>query len=411
MTHIVSRRAVLGASAAGLGAGLLPVGTARAGATSHDSDLIALRRDLHAHPETAGNEEYTAAVVAARLRAAGLAVTTGVGGHGVVGVLTGGRRGRTVAYRADMDAVPPDDRAGGTTVPAHICGHDIHTTVGVGVAQTLARRRDRLAGRVVFVFQPAEEALAGAAAMIADGVLDETRPSEIHALHCGPWPVGTFLTMPGVGLPGQDRGSVTLTGPDAAERAQRLVTDLMALGTVTRLQTREDIERLVTNMETPNGPLASFVFIGAQASGATVRFSYRCWPEERYLEVRETIRALAPAVEFPGDPFPAMISPERDTLVLRRFLRRTLGAGRVGTAYAPLPFNGEDFALFLDRIPGTFTFLGVHAPGRGIETAAPHFPTFDPDERAIGHGVRAMTAWLAERTGTRPNAGVAQTGD
>jgi metal-dependent amidase/aminoacylase/carboxypeptidase family protein len=98
-------------------------------------------------------------------------VGTGVGGYGVVGVLRGRHRGRTVAYRADTDAVPPVDQIGGGTAPKHLCGHDIHTTVGVGIAQVLARLRRKLHGTVVFVFQPAEESLAGARAMIEDGVL------------------------------------------------------------------------------------------------------------------------------------------------------------------------------------------------------------------------------------------------
>lgn len=152
-----------------------------------EADLIAFRRDLNANPEGPGQEARTSAKVAEALTAAGLAVTTGVGGYGVVGVLRGRHRGRTVAYRAGMDAVPPIDQIGGGTAPKHLCGHDIHTTVGVGIAQVLARlRRD---------------------------------PEEIHALHCGLLPVGVFGVNPGSGLPGQDRGSISLTGDDAVERA------------------------------------------------------------------------------------------------------------------------------------------------------------------------------------------------
>ncbi|GAA3730035.1 M20 family metallopeptidase [Plantactinospora mayteni] len=428
---VVSRRAVLGGAAAVavLGAGLAPARAAHAdGATPRldrsaprpldwesvdavasrlDRDLVALRRDIHRHPETAGTERRTAAVVARRLRAAGLDVRTGVGGHGVVGVLTGARPGRTVAYRADMDAVPPDEQFGGGSQPAHLCGHDVHTTVGVGVAEVLARLRNRLTGSVVFVFQPAEEALAGAAAMLDADVFAQAQPVEIHALHCGPFPVGQFVVTPGSGLPGQDRGVVTLTGPDAMARAHRLAAEINALGTVSPPSTPADLERLVADIQTPDGPLAEFVFMGAQAPDpegpAEVRISYRCWPEHRYTEVREDVRRLAgtyggASVSFPNDPFPAMHCPEREGRALQRYLHRTVGRARVGTLHAPVPFNGEDFALFLDRLPGTYTFLGVRAPGTGIETSAPHFGTFDPDERAIGYGVRAMAGWLAERT-------------
>jgi amidohydrolase len=408
----ISRRTVFAGAAAGVaGAWLAPAGAALAAdgpsALPVDAptarivgDLIALRRDIHRHPEAAGEERHTAAVVARRLRAAGLDVTTGVGGHGVVGVLTGARPGRTVAYRADMDAVTPDEQIAGGTATAHVCGHDIHTTVGVGVAEVLARLRDRLSGRVVFVFQPGEENLTGAAAMLADGVFAGTRPAEIHALHCGSFPVGQLLVMPGTGLPGQDHGVITLTGPDAAARAQQLAARIAALGTVARPVTSADLERVVADVQTPHGPLARFVFMSVQVVEAQVRVSYRCWPENRYAEIRADIRRLAgdATVDFPADPFPAMITPRRDGLVLERYLRGAIGDDRTRVIHAAVPFSGEDFGLFLDRIPGTFTFLGVRRPGSAIETSYPHFGAFDPDERAIGYGVRAMAGWLSTRT-------------
>lgn len=421
---VVSRRAVLAGAAAGVvGAGLAPALAAHAGngpvdmesvdavAARLDRGLVELRRDIHRHPEVAGREVRTADVVARRLRAAGLDVTTGIGGHGVVGVLTGAHHGRTVAYRADMDAVPPDEQIAGGTQPAHVCGHDVHTAVGVGVAEVLARLRNRLAGEVVFVFQPAEESLGGAAAMLAGGVFDRTRPAEIHALHCGPFPVGRFLVTPGFGLPGQDRAVITLTGADAMARAQGLATEIGALGTVPRPAGPADLERLVADIQKPDGPLARFVFMMAGAGDAgghaEVRVSYRCWPEDRYAGIRRDIDGLARSwgaapVPWPTAPFPAMVCPEREGEAIKGHLSRTIGRDRVLTMRAAIPFSGEDFALFLRRVPGTYTMLGVRAPGAPIETSYPHFGAFDPDERAIGHGVRAMAGWLAQRTRHRP---------
>ncbi|WP_369360882.1 M20 family metallopeptidase [Streptomyces sp. cg2] len=366
--------------------------------------LIEMRREIHRHPEMPGQEWRTAGVVARELRAAGLAVTTGVGGHGVVGVLHGSRPGRTVAYRADMDAVPPKDIVGGGSAPAHVCGHDIHTTVALGVAQVLARLRQRLSGTVVFLFQPAEETLAGARAVIDAGVLERTGVEEIHALHCGPFPVGRFAVTPGYGMPGQDKAEVTLTGPDAHDAARRLAAEIGTLATVPLPQTPADIERIVADAQTPNGPLARFVAIRARAQEAKVSVSYRCWPQERYTEVRQGIRRLAMShagagVSFPTEPFPAMLCPERDARMLAHRLRRTRGRDAVTVLHAAFPpFSGEDFALYLDQIPGTYTFLGVRAPGAPITTSYPHYPDFAPDERAIGIGVRAMTGWIAQRT-------------
>jgi metal-dependent amidase/aminoacylase/carboxypeptidase family protein len=270
----------------------------------------------------------------------------------------------------------------------------------------LARLRDRLAGTVAFVFQPAEESLSGAAAMLADGVFRRVRPAEIHALHCGPFPVGQVVVTPGYGLPGQDHAVITLTGTDALDRARQLAADLNTLSTVAPPATPEDLEQLVIDLQTPDGPLAEFVFLQAYlpaADRAEVQVSYRCWPEDRYVAVRRDISRLArdagaATVSYPDEPFPAMVSPVREGQALRRHLLRTLGRERVGTLHAAVPFNGEDFALFLDRMPGTFSFLGVRAPGASVESSYPHFGTFDPDERAIGHGVRAMASWLARRT-------------
>jgi acetylornithine deacetylase/succinyl-diaminopimelate desuccinylase-like protein len=283
---------------------------------SIEADLVALRRDIHEHPEVAGEERRTAALVADRLRAAGLAVTTGVGGHGVVGMLHGARKGRTVAYRADMDAVQAGQTTGGVTDTGHLCGHDLHTTVGVGVAEVLAGLRSRLSGSVAFVFQPAEENLTGAQAMLDDGVLRRTDAREIHALHCGPMPVGTLAVTPGFGMPGLDRGTVTLTGPDAAARAEALAADIVDLATVRRPQTLDDMEQLLVDLGTPDGPLARFVNIQhatprpGRNGSVTVATSYRCWPEVRHLEVRDNIRAIAVRygadAEFPGAPFPAL---------------------------------------------------------------------------------------------------------
>ncbi|MFG2093844.1 M20 family metallopeptidase [Streptomyces sp. NPDC048612] len=367
-------------------------------------ELIALRRDLHRHPELPGRERRTAGVVARELRAAGLTVTTGVGGHGVVGVLRGAHRGRTVAYRADMDAVPPKDIVGGGPAAAHVCGHDLHTTVALGVARVLARLRRRLSGTVVFLFQPAEETLSGARALLDAGVLERTGVAEIHALHCGPFPVGTFAVTPGYGLPGQDKAEVALSGPDAPDAARRLAAEINALATVAAPQTPADIERLLADALTADGPLARFVAVRAGAQEAGVRVTYRCWPQERYGEVRADIRRLARSwagarVRFPAEPFPAMVCPERDARRLAHHLRHALGRDAVAELHAAFPpFSGEDFALYLDRVPGTFTFLGVRAPGAPLTTGYPHYPDFAPDERAIGIGVRAMAGWIAERT-------------
>ena len=186
-------------------------------------EIVEVRRDIHRHPETSGSEERTAGIVADRLRALDIDVRTGVGGHGVVGILRGGKPGPVVAFRADMDAVPseaPDPVPFASDVPGvrHICGHDVHTAVGLALAEGLSAVRGQLAGTVLFIFQPAEENATGARAMIADGAFDDPRPESIFTVHSAPFPVGQLATAERVLMPGRDLVTVTVGGTRNAVR-------------------------------------------------------------------------------------------------------------------------------------------------------------------------------------------------
>ncbi|CAM5739209.1 N-acetyldiaminopimelate deacetylase [Streptomyces alboniger] len=144
----------------------------------------------------------------------------------------------------------------------------MHTTVSIGVARVLARLRHHLSGTAVFLFQPAEEALSGARALIDPGVLEREHVEEIHALHCGPFPVGQFAVTPGYGMPGQDKAEVTLSGPDAVDAARRLAVDIGALATVALPQTPADLERIIAESQTPDrrlGPVRGLA--GGSAGG------------------------------------------------------------------------------------------------------------------------------------------------
>jgi metal-dependent amidase/aminoacylase/carboxypeptidase family protein len=168
---------------------------------SQAAALITLRRDLHRHPELSGQELRTSGIVAERLKALGLQVRTRVGGLGVVGTLIGRRPGPLVAYRADMDAVRSHERdpvefRSVVEGVRHICGHDVHVTIGLGLAAALASLRADLPGRVMFIFQPSEERATGAQAMLDAGLFNE-RPSAIFGLHTAPLAVGRVASKAG----------------------------------------------------------------------------------------------------------------------------------------------------------------------------------------------------------------------
>ncbi|MFI9812552.1 M20 metallopeptidase family protein [Saccharothrix variisporea] len=389
--------------------------------TNLDEELIELRREIHRHPELAGAERETAGLVAEQLRAAGLEVTTGVGGHGVLAVLDGSADGPTVAYRADMDAVDARtnvlpiphsgrvfDEGFASRVPgvAHLCGHDLHTAIGVGVARTLARASGPVRGRLVFVFQPAEESLQGARAMLETGLLQTLAPREFYALHCSPFPSGTIGVSPGYGLPGLDHVRIVLPGGDDATVAA-VAAEVAKLGTVEYPRDIAAYNARFTALLDPE------IAASIQESVCVAQWTDQTpdahpvanallwvWPRELHPELRAKATQLAAAagghVEFPNDPFPALVNSAELSTAAGRYLSTALGPESVVWGRASWPFNCEDFALFLDQAPGAQFYLGVADPESGVN-GAPHTPDFAADERAIGHGVRAMAGLLTTR--------------
>ncbi|MET8148781.1 M20 family metallopeptidase [Actinoplanes sp. NPDC049668] len=385
--------------------------------TNLDDELIELRREIHRHPELAGEERQTAGLVADQLRAAGLEVTTGVGGHGVLAVLDGSAEGPTVLYRADMDAVDaeravlPFPRSGrvfdegfASRVPgvAHLCGHDLHTAIGVGVARTLAQGSEPVRGRLAFVFQPAEEPLRGARAMLDTGLVQRLAPRESYALHCSPFPAGTIAVSPGHGLPGLDHIRIALpAGDDAAVAA--IASEVARLGTVEYPRSVADYDARFHAVLDPSPQESVCVdqWTEHTADGRPVaNVLLRVWPQERFPELRARVERLAARagghVEYPGDPFPAMVNSAELSTAAGRYLSTVLGRESVLSARASWPFNCEDFALFLNEAPGAMLYLGV-ADAETQMNGAPHTLDFAADERAIGHGVRAMAGLLTER--------------
>jgi metal-dependent amidase/aminoacylase/carboxypeptidase family protein len=397
--------------------------------TNLDDDLIELRREIHRHPELAGEERETAGLVAEQLRVAGLEVTTGVGGHGVVAVLDGSADGPTVVYRADMDAVDAEravypfprsdrgfDEGFASRVPgvAHLCGHDLHTAIGVGVARTLAQGSEPVRGRLVFVFQPAEEPLQGARAMLETGLVQRLAPRESYALHCAPFPAGTITVSPGYGLPGLDQIRIVLPGGDDAAVAA-IASEVAELGTVEHPQSVADYQARFHAVLDPEfaASIQESVCVGQwtdQTPDAqpVANVLLRVWPQERFPELRTRIERLAVAagghVEYPADPFPAMVNSAGLSTAAGQYLSTAMGPESVLWARASWPFNCEDFALFLNEAPGAMFYLGV-ADAESWMNGAPHTPDFAAAERAIGHGVRAMAGLLTDRLAARSTAG------
>ncbi len=374
-------------------------------------DLIEIRRHLHMHPELSGQERETAALVAERLRRLGLEVRTGIGGHGVVGVLKGARPGPVVAYRADMDAVETEvvgDSPYRSRVPGvkHVCGHDAHVAVGLGVAQVLASIREDLPGTVKFIFQPAEESVQGARAMIGEGVLEDPSPEAIFAVHAAPIPTGSIGCPAGVGLTGWDPFEIRLEASRALEEVGREVAGaLAALSTVAYPRNGREWSSVLQGIFVEGGPLEDFVYVhvanavpsAGEPNASLLRGQVRAAGTETYERTRrrfeETLAAVTEGrarfeLEF-GERFPDMHGDPELVRAAMEPIEAALGEGTALPIRASVPFFGEDFALFQERVPGAMFFLGTANEERGI-TSLNHSPDYDIDEGAIEAGTVAM---------------------
>jgi metal-dependent amidase/aminoacylase/carboxypeptidase family protein len=372
------------------------------------SELIEIRRDLHRHPELSGHEERTAGVVAERLSAMGLEVRRGVGGHGVVGFLRGSKARPVVAYRADMDAVQsraPDPVPFKSENPGvrHICGHDVHTTVALGIAEALASIRDELPGSVQFIFQPAEENGEGAQAMIADGALEETPPDAIFAVHCAPLPVGQIASTEGLTLACRDLVTITLSGSGDLEEAARTCREIISstaflpedsMGGASGLPIANDF---VTAQIMRSGYLTEegdLVVVGMISPSSEEN------REKARGQLDNGLRALSQQdVSYDVSYDERVISGVfNDSTLVRDANEAILAAvGEENLVIMPgaIPFFSEDFGFFQDSMPGAMYWLGVANPEEGI-SGMPHSADFAVDEEAIIVGAKAFARTLLD---------------
>jgi amidohydrolase len=373
----------------------------REAVSAMEPSLVAIRRDLHAHPELAFKETRTAGVVAAELARLAIPHRTGLGRTGVVGVIEGGRPGPTLAIRADMDALPIHEDTGlpyASTVAGkmHACGHDIHTTTLLGVAAVLRDMAPQLAGRVLLVFQPAEEILEGAAAMIADGAAEGIDLA--LGFHNHPdMKVGTFGFARGACLAASDRFDLIVRGKSGHAAHPYAAVDpiVAAANFVAQVQT-------VVSREVK--PLHPAVVTIAQFTGGT---TYNIIPERVHLRgtvrtlheaARETaevaIRRLVAGLET-GMRVACTLDYQRKVPPLvndDRVLEPTMAAVRAQfgevVEEGEASMGSEDFAEFAARAPSFQLRIGSGAEGRDDRL---HNDKYQPDERCIGLGVQALS--------------------
>src|SRR5580658_9670189 len=377
----------------------------------HQDELIEFRRDLHAHPELANAEHRTTRRVALRLAAVGLRPVILPKGTGLVvdiGSEPDGQGDRpVVALRADLDALPMQDEKDvpyRSTVPnvCHACGHDVHTTVLMGAGLYLAdlAAAGLLPGRVRLVFQPAEESANGALDVLAAGAAGSV--GRIFALHCDPrLDAGQLGVRSGAITAACDRIEVRVSGPGGHTARPHLTADLVfALGKIIT-----EVPAALSRRVDPRSSL-SLVWGRVSAGSAAnaipdsgiVEGTIRCLDDEAWHRAPDLLKDLIDSVAagyglttelIYTRSVPPTVNDQGSAAMLSAAALDVLGAGSV--VQTPQSLGGEDFAWFLESIPGALARLGTRVPGSATSLDI-HQPTFDVDERAIGVGVKAMVA-------------------
>jgi hippurate hydrolase len=383
------------------------------------TELSAIRRDIHAHPELGMEEARTSALVARELRALGIEVTEGIGKFGVVGTIRGTRPGnRAVGLRADMDALQINEATGApyaSTHPGvmHACGHDGHTTMLLGAARWFAKNRD-FAGTVHLIFQPAEEGRGGARAMLADGLFDRFPCDAVYGLHNKPTlPAGRFAIRPGPALAAADRFEVTFRGTGShSGSTPHLATDITVVQAYFVLALQTIIGRNVPASEAAvlsvgsiqgGSPVSSNVMPAELLVTGTSRHYSKAVGEILERRIHELATGLAAAHGATAEVMyrrgvPALVNHEAETGLAAGAAAELVGDGAVGS-HAPVT-GAEDFALMLEARPGAFMFIGG---GSGPDGTSPnlHTPHFDFNDDIIPLGV-AWWATVVDKELNRP---------
>ena len=381
--------------------------------------VIDCRRDIHQHPELGNREFRTSKLVAERLRALGIEVKTPIAHTGVIGLLRGGKPGRVVALRADMDALPVVEQVdvpfkstvrttynGQDVGVMHACGHDAHVAILLGVAEVLSGIRQELPGTVVFLFQPAEEGApqgeeGGAALMVKEGALDNPRVDAVFGLHVtSRYPVGQIAYRPGAELAAVDsfrikvrgkqtHGAYPWLGVDPIVTASQIV---LALQTIPSRQLDVSLAPAIVTVGSIHGGVRNNIIPDEVEMIGTIRSLDAKMRDEIHKRIKRTAEGIAESAGATatvtiesGYPItyndPALT--ERMVPTLQRLtkdvqvLNPTLGA--------------EDFSFYQQKVPGLFFWLGTRPPNQTAEQAASnHSPLFYVDESGLGLGVRAL---------------------
>ena len=381
------------------------------------SELVAVRNDLHQYPELSGEEQRTASKIAALLAELGLDVIRDIGGHSVIGVLDTGKPGKSVAWRADIDAIPTQDGV------EHNCGHDIHTTIALGMAEVLHSLKSQLTGKLVFVFQPAEETYTGARAMLDEGFLTAVQPDEFYAAHISPMPVGLVASKAGYLYADYRQVNLVFTNVTEPQAfialAKQSIRSLQSVAEDSPFWNTANLMDPTIGLGHPNTIYQNYVVVENRfdvehAGDALTVSGYVSASNNALMQsINQRLRQKIANSELAASFVQVNNQATQLTYSLQRgninnaaqlteqslqSMAKVYGGG-VLKLHGVIPDGrGDDFAYFQQHIPGTYFLLGGSDFSKGI-VAMPHAPNFAVDERVIEYGVNYFSSLLVERLG------------
>jgi amidohydrolase len=384
-----------------------------------EPSVIACRRDIHQHPELGNREFRTSKLVADKLRQLGIEVRTPVAHTGVVGVLKGGKPGRVVALRADMDALPVTEEVdlpfkstvrttynGQEVGVMHACGHDAHVAILLGVAEVLSSVRGDLPGTVVFLFQPAEEGApqgeeGGAALMVKEGALDNPKVDAVFGLHVtSRYPVGEIAYRAGAELAAVDSFRITVHGRQTHGAYPWLGVDpivvasqiVLALQTIPSRQLDISLAPAVVTVGMIHGGVRNNIIPDDCEMVGTIRSLDQNMRDDIHARIKRTAEDIAAAAGAKADVtietgYPITWNdPKLTAKMLPTLKRMTADVIEVNPT-----LGAEDFSFYQQKVPGLFFWLGTRPKNETAEQAASnHSPRFYVDESGLGLGIRAM---------------------
>jgi amidohydrolase len=393
-----------------------------AAATHLEWSVISCRRDIHEHPELGNREQRTSKLVADKLKSLGIEVKTPIAHTGVVGILRGGKPGRVVALRADMDALPVVEQVdvpfkskvrttynGQDVGVMHACGHDAHVAILLGVAEVLAGIRNDLPGTVVFLFQPAEEGApegeeGGAALMVKEGALDNPKVDAVFGLHVtSRYPVQTIAYTSGSMMAAVDSFKIVVHGKQTHGAYPWLGVDpivvasqiVLGLQTIPSRQLDVSLAPSIVTVGAIHGGVRNNIIPDSVEMIGTIRSLDAKMRDDIHARIARTAKDIAQAGGATADVtitdgYPITYNNPALTEKTVPTLRRVAGASNVSTVNPTL--GAEDFSFYEQKVPGLFFWLGIRPANQTPEQAASnHSPLFYIDESGLLLGVKAMT--------------------